>query len=353
MKSNLRSLSLSTQLVLAFVLIVVASGALVATMIISNRKVRASYDGLLGLELDFQDHAQNIYIHALNARRREKDFLLRQDVSYVGQARAEVAKVVAEAQGMKDLEERRGDKDSYGAKILDSIRRYEGAFVEVSDAWVAKGLDENSGNQGKFRAAAHGLEAAIEGKQALMVGYLMLRRHEKDYILRMDAKYVDQADKQIEMLRSSMRSSQLSAKLEIYQSEFHQLVESDKVIAEKTEIMRQAAQEVEPLVESAVKTAETGAAERQKEIAAAMSRNTSAHHRHQPGNSSSRRSGIPDNRPRYSAAGGRRAYGDRRAGSQSGRRGPDCGPGVKPEEARHRDSHGDSRNGWEAQFGHA
>ena len=58
--------------------------------------------------------------------------------------------------------------------------------------WIAAGLDEKSGLHGALRAAVHEVEKALNSFDTprLSVLMLMMRRHEKDFLQRVDEKYV-------------------------------------------------------------------------------------------------------------------------------------------------------------------
>ncbi|WP_407936783.1 HAMP domain-containing protein [Jiella pelagia] len=68
----------------------------------------------------------------------------------------------------------------------------------------ALGLDETSGYQGALRAAVHSLEETLNklGDPELQVMMLMLRRHEKDFMLRGDPKYIARLQDQLSELRA-------------------------------------------------------------------------------------------------------------------------------------------------------
>ena len=55
-----------------------------------------------------------------------------------------------------------------------------------------KGLDHKSGLQGAFRKVVHQLSDKMKEyqKSQLQIELLTIRKHEKDYLLRLDKKYV-------------------------------------------------------------------------------------------------------------------------------------------------------------------
>ena len=66
------------------------------------------------------------------------------------------------------------------------------------EAWLRKaevklGLNEKLGLSGSLRAAVHDIETKLKevDDPRLTSGMLMMRRHEKDFMLRRDQKYVE------------------------------------------------------------------------------------------------------------------------------------------------------------------
>jgi len=230
-----------------------------------------NYDKLVNLVVAKQAHALNIQDHMLQCRRSEKDFLLRLDMEYPDVVRQQVKEAIREIEELSKADKALGDAE--GVKIeeemIDNMKAYESAFLGVVDAWKAKGLDENSGLQGEFRNAAHELEAIVKEHQdsaygkSMEVGYLTLRKHEKDYLLRLDNSYVAKADKVAEDIRKSADASDFSnadksavkGKVDTYVKSFHALVGQDAKIGELTETMRAAIHKIEPQVEHNVEEA--------------------------------------------------------------------------------------------------
>ncbi|NGZ27676.1 MAG: HAMP domain-containing protein [Magnetococcales bacterium] len=90
----------------------------------------------------------------------------------------------------------------------------------------------------------------------LWADYLTLRRHEKDYLLRKEDKYVQRVNDQLALLNRKIESSQLDKKdkeeiLTLYKSygfAFRNLVEQDGRIEASSRAMREAVHQVETLV---------------------------------------------------------------------------------------------------------
>ncbi|HKI97807.1 MAG TPA: methyl-accepting chemotaxis protein [bacterium] len=194
----------------------------------------------------------------LQARRREKDFLLRADVKYVEQVRTHTDKlshILAQLQGA-----------SLTAEELQSVRDmraaadgYRQAFDHMAAASTDLGLTENDGLQGKLRTAVHDIERVLKplGKPRLQVSMLMMRRHEKDFILRGKDKYVKEFNEEVDTFHSLMNSAGLSAdarrevaaQLNTYHAAFNAYADEAKHLAGQKIDVSKAAEAMEPLMD--------------------------------------------------------------------------------------------------------
>jgi len=90
------------------------------------------------------------------------------------------------------------------------------------------------------------------------VDYLMLRRYEKDYLLRDNEKYVSEVDTVLDRMRSRLNASLLSDQdksqllklLDSYQTSYNSLVSENKTIVALTEEMRNTVHQIEPVTEA-------------------------------------------------------------------------------------------------------
>lgn len=106
------------------------------------------------------------------------------------------------------------------ADFTDQARLYMAGATKSLSLRKTLGLDENSGLEGDLRTAVKTVEARVDGKNdpELTNKILMMRRHEKDFIMRLDPKYID---------RLSARVSEFKLQLE----------ERDYAASEKAEII--------------------------------------------------------------------------------------------------------------------
>ncbi|MDH5558692.1 MAG: methyl-accepting chemotaxis protein, partial [Alphaproteobacteria bacterium] len=140
---------------------------------------------------DMTEHAATIDGNALQMRRREKDFLLRRDMKYAEQYHAAADAVIGTMEKIEG--------QSVATDIAANLRNTKGKIVDhvaAFDNLVALherlGFDEKAGLQGSLRKAVHEAESKLEelNLDNLTVKMLMMRRHEKDFMLRGDDKYI-------------------------------------------------------------------------------------------------------------------------------------------------------------------
>jgi len=174
---------------------VVAIGVLLGTSLYSQRTVSKDIDNLAEYsQMDY--YVSQVRAHAQNMRRSQKDFLLTKDTSFVEEYASEFEKAKTQLNDVESKEQSapiRGNIVSL-RKVLDE---HKTQFEILTESVTEMGLDENNGLQGELRAAVQVVEKKLEAADldALTVKMLMMRRHEKDFMLRGAEKYVGEIDK--------------------------------------------------------------------------------------------------------------------------------------------------------------
>ena len=173
----------------------------------------------------------------LQARRAEKDFLLRSEARYVEQHAEIMARIGTEIQAAAAAAADLGvdQADAQFAEMMRRIAEYETTFDRLQAAMTTLGLDPKSGLQGELRAAVHDVEESLKTVDSapLQVKMLMMRRHEKDFILRGDPSYLDRLNARVsEFLEMApavfldfRQRGEVTALLNRYQSAFGKFVE--------------------------------------------------------------------------------------------------------------------------------
>ncbi|MBE7635974.1 hypothetical protein GUA87_03905 [Sneathiella sp. P13V-1] len=91
------------------------------------------------------------------------------------------------------------DEKTLVQNMISGIDNYEASFQSVVSQIKVVGENEKAGFQGALRKAVHSVEELLKEHQndKLTVTMLMMRRHEKDFLLRFDPKYIGRMDKRL------------------------------------------------------------------------------------------------------------------------------------------------------------
>ena len=209
---------------------------------------------------------RRIEVELLEGRRAEKDFLLRSDARKAD-SQFDIARTVA-----ADIETLRGKVLAIGKPDLvrqieamsASLKQYQLHFVAVVEQKKKLGLDEKSGLEGRLRNSVHGIESSVErlNERGLIVTMLMMRRHEKDFMLRRDRKYGVEIGKRATEFSAGLDSADLPAatradlrqKLADYQRDFTAWMETALTLAEESRAMSDSFAAVEPVIDAVSKS---------------------------------------------------------------------------------------------------
>ncbi|MCZ4279943.1 HAMP domain-containing methyl-accepting chemotaxis protein [Kiloniella laminariae] len=191
----------------------------------------------------------------LNARRREKDFLIRLDAKYIGQHAETMEKAQNE---LKELRTYYSTPETLAAidATLEGVKLYQAQFKKVTDEWQALGLDEETGLRGNLRNSVHNVETKLEefDNDALLVTMLMMRRHEKDFLMRLDDKYIGNMNDRVTEFTTQMASSDIPASeqktildlLATYHKDFNALAQIRLSVEENIKILSKIFSDMEP-----------------------------------------------------------------------------------------------------------
>jgi len=205
--------------------------------VLSNRTVE-------GINTQYQraDRADKaliaIDLAMLEARRAEKDFQLRRENRYVDN----------HATTMKGADEQfatlAGNLDAAADRALAGETKslsaaYAAAFAKLVSTETAVGLTENDALQGAMRKSVHAVETALKAHDdpSLEVSMLTMRRQEKDFLARVEARYVDAikataTEFAARLAKSSLpeaKRGEIAAHMAAYQKDFLSL--ADGVLA--------------------------------------------------------------------------------------------------------------------------
>lgn len=192
-----------------------------------------------------KEMAQRQESEMLLLRRHEKDFLARGDEKYASRFEDVAQRIIEQQSALDAMFIESGVEVKTFSNLTTLFGDYRNKFVELVDAKKAMGLSHDQGLEGQLRSAVHDIETALKtlDQPAIMVTMLQLRRHEKDFMLRLDAKYIERFDTTISTLISQLQSAQISNRekqsltnlAEVYRSKFSDYVAQQQRIGLSSE----------------------------------------------------------------------------------------------------------------------
>ncbi|MEK8017070.1 MAG: response regulator [Candidatus Parabeggiatoa sp.] len=210
-------------------------------------------------------------IAMLMARRSEKDYFLRYKQLGFEQARAQyVAKVQTQISDIntylaeiKELEKHQQHIAAITV-VEQAMMEYQNIFLVVVDLIEKRGF-KDSGLEGQFRQKVHAIEAAVKDQNLnlLRIDMLMMRRFEKDYLLRADENDITRLHETVAQFKvnvtqtdlSSFDKQRLTTLAKEYQTLFEKLVQINQKIASLMDRYRAVLHRIEPLLEQNYKKA--------------------------------------------------------------------------------------------------
>ena len=215
--------------------------------------LQGEFRGFAGDLVTATEHHEvtDLQIAFLQLRRYEKDYMRTKTDKYKG-------KFLAARETYERLLKASLCKPESKTAQQEAMVTYRGAF----NAYLTAGdsTDNQNTQYEAMRAAASNMERAIEQVYipATQTLVLDIRKHEKDYLLRGDKKYVKSTHAALDTLLKSYRESDtvytscveaVEKVVASYKTSFDALVAQDEVIVNMVATMREAVHQIEPLVE--------------------------------------------------------------------------------------------------------
>ncbi|TIH13360.1 methyl-accepting chemotaxis protein [Marinifilum sp. JC120] len=151
------------------------------------------YTDVLNEEVYISQLVQNAKVAMLEARRSEKDFMLRKDMKYVPRVENNVSEIITAMNNISDTGLKTGLTEirQQAEAIKVNAQKYLKTFKGITGSYVTKGLSPKDGLQGEFREAAHVIMDRVPAYAVddLYLHWLQMRRYEKDFMRTGSAKY--------------------------------------------------------------------------------------------------------------------------------------------------------------------
>jgi methyl-accepting chemotaxis protein len=271
--SLLSRLRIGTKVMLIAGIALIGFAAVLLTLVITDG-MRSAVDRVQQEAVSEYITVQTVSEDFLNARRREKDFLLRKDKSYADKHDELAAKINGEIDGLKTTAT--PEEVDALTKLQGLYAQYDGRFKEIAGDVITMGLKPEDGLLGKLRAAVHEVEDKLKGYNdpQLTISMLMMRRHEKDFMARGDKSYIDKLTQEqahfLDLLKASSIPADEQAKLaglaDTYKAAFVEMANLQLTIADKLSGMSESYAAAEPILDAIRKSADATRAKAQADM---------------------------------------------------------------------------------------
>ncbi|MFC7290118.1 putative bifunctional diguanylate cyclase/phosphodiesterase [Hirschia litorea] len=180
------------------------------------------YTSVVGVETLATERKQNELVSSgllletkvIGLRKLEKDFAIERKLELLSEFETIFGEIYSEIDARwlpLDIEE--------AVQLQSGLLKYHASARKLFEFHKSIGLDQNSGLEGQLRIAAHSAESKIQelGDSELLANLMYLRRHEKDFMLRDEPKYMQRYFDRMHMLKAQIeeRIGQTSLKRDL------------------------------------------------------------------------------------------------------------------------------------------
>ncbi len=263
---NLKNISLSKKLIGGFGIVIVLLIIVAALSVMKLSSMETGTKSLFDNEVTLGKKADDININLLQARRDEKNFLLRNDLAYVDKVKSSVNAIKNDVDDISKLDIGLKEKEN-ASNILNLITGYENTFLEIVALQKQIGLLEMEGLNGDLINQARDAEADIKNvsNTDALASLLEARRHEKNYVIRKEVLYQTKVHDAINKAKQSISASQASdyekkqvnSKLDLYVATFDKFVSISFERDKKEEKLVGNARQIDVLVADIVTVSKT------------------------------------------------------------------------------------------------
>ncbi len=168
-------------------------------------------------------------------RKHEKDFFARKDVKYGDKFAKSIAHMQGDIIELEDAMASQGLESAHVESLNGLVTNYGTIFKRLVNLQTEIGLDSKSGLYGSLRSAVHEIEelAKEADEYEILFHMLMLRRNEKDFMLRRDDKYIGKFESNYSNFNNALDELQpasidgMKNKIARYRADFNNLTAKD------------------------------------------------------------------------------------------------------------------------------
>jgi methyl-accepting chemotaxis protein len=153
----------------------------------------------------------DIHTSMLTLRRNEKDFLARRDLQYQQEFVDNYGQMLVYLKALRAGMQQNELEDTQLDQLATSFASYKDQFLAVVELQQEIGFNHQEGLYGSMREAIHQVEYLLSTQLSdrLSKDMLMLRRQEKDFMLRNDNSYVEKFDRDMLQMHADLASAYL------------------------------------------------------------------------------------------------------------------------------------------------
>lgn len=216
----------------------------------------------------FRTHVASLSDGFLESWQIASDFLHKHDEALIDKHANSLKRQIADLSQVEAFIDTLPDNDplKQATALRSAVNLYATRFQNVISAQHVLGFNENDGLQGKLREAVHGVEQQLaQLDQPRLTGLmLMMRRHEKDFIIRGDEKYGDELKKresefEAALAQASMPEeirSQTLALIRSYQSSFVAFMVAQESLSDQADDLSQIYDRIRPTLTNLIASAD-------------------------------------------------------------------------------------------------
>jgi methyl-accepting chemotaxis protein len=172
--------------------------------------------------------AEELEVHELSMRKHEKNFLFYKDTDALTKFDKEFQSISSKKQKLQELLIDLSIDDRNLTEFTQLSKNYREKFMHVVALQRRIGLHPKDALYGELRAAVHAIETELKAQNdyELLTLMLQLRRAEKDFMLRLDTKYLGKFNKTYDQFYPKLEPYGLTGLLSEYKRKFVALVDA-------------------------------------------------------------------------------------------------------------------------------
>ncbi len=247
-----------SQRVMLLALVALAGILVIASIFYGQRQVEAEYRQAADRLTEKQVEVARMTASFRDSLLWEQDFLLHKQMPSGAKFKTSVDEARTVLEGLK-ANASAALAGNLG-RLSEGLGAYEAAFAVLVKNNQELGLTQNEGLEGAMRQAVHSIEDQLEGvtDAEIRASMLMMRRHEKDFILRRDAAYIEKHSAEAETFtglvkkafRPGAQRTRVMDALAVYRSAFRFYAEASLREEQARENVAKAYSAVEPVIEN-------------------------------------------------------------------------------------------------------